>query len=71
MPRLKNIIFYQSSRKIVIFEKKMQNFQALGAPPPDPHNSSPHCEFLPTRFGSFALFIIIVVFAAFALSNFF
>ena len=27
----------------------MQNFRALGAPPPDPHNSPPHCEFMATR----------------------
>ena len=27
----------------------MQNFRALGAPPPDPQNSPPHCEFLATR----------------------
>ena len=27
----------------------MQNFQALGAPPPDPPNSPPHCKFLATR----------------------
>ena len=27
----------------------MQNFRALGAPPPDPPSSPPHCEFLATR----------------------
>ena len=28
----------------------MQNFRALGAPPPDPQTSPPpHCEFLATR----------------------
>ena len=41
----------------------MQNFRALGAPPPDPvppaaggiapdANTAPHCEFLATRLGS-------------------
>ena len=27
----------------------MQNFRALRAPPPDPQNSPPHCEFLATH----------------------
>ena len=27
----------------------MQNFQALGAPPPDPQTPLPHCKFLATR----------------------
>ena len=40
-PRFKSIIFYQNSPKIVIFAKKMQNFQALGAPLPDPQISTP------------------------------
>ena len=41
MPRFKSIIFYQNSRKIKLFlKKKMQNFQALGAPPPDTRASS-------------------------------
>ena len=31
----------------------MQNFRALGAPPPDPRNSPPHCEFLATRLSMF------------------
>ena len=35
MPRFKSIIFYQYSPKIKLFSKKMQNFQALGAPLPD------------------------------------
>ena len=30
----------------------MQNFRALGAPPPDPPNSPPHCEFLAARLGA-------------------
>ena len=36
MPRFKSIIFYQNSPKIKLLKKKMQNFQALEAPPPDP-----------------------------------
>ena len=36
MPRLKSILFYQNSPKIKLFLKKMQNFQALEAKPPDP-----------------------------------
>ena len=40
MPRFKSIIFYQYSRKIKLFlKKKMQNFKALGALPPDPRAS--------------------------------
>ena len=40
MPRFKSIIVYQYSPKIKVFlKKKMQNFQALGAPPPDPRAS--------------------------------
>ena len=40
MPRFKSIILYQYSPKIKLFlKKKMQNFQALGAPPPDPRAS--------------------------------
>ena len=31
-----------------LFLQKMQNFQALGAQPPNPQKS-PHCEFLATR----------------------
>ena len=41
MPRFKSIIFYQYSPKIKLFLKKMQNFQALGAPPPDPQTQPP------------------------------
>ena len=39
MPRFKSIIFYQNSPKIKLFLKKMQSFQALGTPLPDPHAS--------------------------------
>ena len=35
MPRFKSIIFYYNSSKISYFCKKMQNFLALGGPPPD------------------------------------
>ena len=72
MPRIKRIIFHQYSPKIKLFlKKKKQNFQALGAPLPDPRasggwgfaprppNRAPHCEFLATRLPHFALFIII------------
>ena len=33
----------------LFLQKKMQNFRALGAPPPDPQSSLLHCEFLATR----------------------
>ena len=36
MPRFKSNIFYYNSPKIKLFLQKMQNFRALGAPPPDP-----------------------------------
>ena len=49
----------------------MQNFQALGALPPDPQNSPPNCEFLATRLPHFAMFIIIRGWGAFVLNNFF
>ena len=47
MPRFKSIIIYQNSPKTELFlKKKIQNFQALGYPPPDPHNSpSPIAHF--------------------------
>ena len=34
--RILKALFYQTSSKIKLFLKKMQNFEALGAPPPDP-----------------------------------
>ena len=57
----------------------MQNFQALGAPPPDPRASggwgrspqTPNCEFLAARLPHFAMFIIIRGWKAFVLNNFF
>ena len=74
----------------------MQNFQALGAPPPDArasgswglcpqspvaysgwglrpqtHKQPSHCEFLATRLPLFVLSIIIWIFVAFVLNNFF
>ena len=49
MPRFKSIIFYYNCLKIKLFLQEMQNFLALGAPPPDPHHSFPNCEFLATR----------------------
>ena len=45
MPRFKSITFYQNSRKIKLFLKKMQNFLALGAPHPDTQNSPPIASF--------------------------
>ena len=71
MPRFKSVIFYQYSPKIKLFlKKKMQNFQALGNPPPDPQNSPLNRECLVTCLPRFALFIIIWVFVAFILNNF-
>ena len=47
MRRFKSIIFYQNNPKIKLFlKKKMQNFQALGAPPPNPRVSG-GWEFCP------------------------
>ena len=71
MPRFKSIIFYQYSPKIKLFLKKKQNFQALGAPPPDPQNSPRNCEFLAMCCPRFALCIIVWGFVAFVLNNFF
>ena len=34
--RILKALFYQTSSKIKLFLKKMQNFEPLGAPPPDP-----------------------------------
>ena len=45
MPYFKSFKFYQNRPKISLFLQKLQNFQALRAPPPDPRNSSPiHCH---------------------------
>ena len=40
MPRFKSIIFFINiALKLSYLKKKMQNFQALGAPPPNPRAS--------------------------------
>ena len=70
MQLFKSIIIYQNSPKIKLFWKKMQNFQALGAPPPDPKTQPPIANFW-LRAWQLVLFLIICVFAAFVLSNFF
>ena len=46
---LKALFFIKVALKLDCFCKKMQNFLALGTPPPDPHSSPPHCEFMATR----------------------
>ena len=84
MPRFKSIIFCQYSPKIKLFLKKNAKFSSaggsapkppclrlLGDPPPDPPNSPLNCEFLAACLPRFALFIIIWVFVAFVLNNFF
>ena len=38
---LKALFFIKIALKLSYFCKKMQNFQALGAEPPDPQNSPP------------------------------
>ena len=38
MPRFKSINFYQDMTEIVIFVKKIQNFQALGTLPRNSHS---------------------------------
>ena len=61
-PFLKALFFIKIVLKLIYFCKKMQNFRALGAPPPDPgasggwglhpqtpNTAPPHCEFLATR----------------------
>ena len=49
MPRFKSIIFYQYSPKIKLFlKKKMQNFQALGAPPPEQPSQLRISGYVPT-----------------------
>ena len=50
---LKTLFFIKIALKLSYFWKNMQNFQALGAPLPDPPNiPPPHCEFLTTRLNS-------------------
>ena len=43
--RILKALFYQTSSKIKLFLKKMQNFEALGAPPSDPQNSRSIAKF--------------------------
>ena len=80
---LKVLFFIKIALKLSYFWKKMQNFQALGALPPDPRASggwglrpqtpthSPPKRISAYARGNFILFIIISIFVAFALSNFF
>ena len=42
---LKALFFIKIALKLSYFCKKMQNFQALGALPPDPQNSPPIANF--------------------------
>ena len=84
MPRFKSIILYQNSPKIKLFlKKKMQNFQALAAPPPDPRafggwglspqttkHSSP-LQISGYAPGNFVLFIIVYGFCSFCFEQFF
>ena len=83
MPRFKSIIFYQNSPKIKLFSKKNAKFLSAGGSAPDPRASggwgltpqtpktAPNCEFLAPCLPHFALFIIIWVFLALVLNNFF
>ena len=49
-PRFKSIVFFiKIALKLSYFCKKMQNFWALGAPPPDPHKQP-----LPLRISGYA-----------------
>ena len=50
MPRFNNIDFYQTRPNIRLFlQQKVQNFQALGAPPPNPYNTPQHSRILAMR----------------------
>ena len=52
MPHFKSIFFITIAPKIKLFLQKYEKFsnlRRLGAKPPDPQNSPPHCEFLATR----------------------
>ena len=84
MPRFKSIICYQNSPKIKLFLKKKAKFSSAGgfaprspclrrlaALPPHPQTQTPNCEFLAARLPHFALLIIIRIFLAFVLNNFF
>ena len=84
MPCFKSIIFYQYSPKTKLFFKKNAKFSSAGGsaprPPiasggwglcPRPPKQTLNCEFLATHLSHFALFIIIWVFVAFVLNNFF
>ena len=63
--------FYQNSSKIKLFLKKNAKFSNAGDPPPDPQNSPPQLRILAMRLPHFVLFIIIWVFLAFVLNDFF
>ena len=69
MPRLKSIIFYQNSPK-VIFEKKCKIFERWGLRLQTP-KTAPRLRISGYAPGNFALFIIISGFVALVLNNFF
>ena len=52
MQRFKSINFYQNRPKGFFAKKKIQNFRAQGAPPPDLRNYLLHYRFLATRMGT-------------------